>query len=647
MRGDIWDFEGTNSSEQIVYGHDTFGKFGISVSIWGDRMVIGAIGDHEDHGAAYVYERSSEGAVDWEQTAQISLEHGKEGDQFGYAVSIYRDTIVVGANLHDGAGDDSGAAYLYEYQPHNDQHAHAYRGNIRIMEGPEGDHDQRMNEWTMVLEMIPEDSTGQDYFGSSVGVYGNTTIVGCWGCDAMGSYSGAAYVYSKYFIFDEDGLHFRAYWGYHQKLIPVNGQRYDWFGTSVAIHGYGIVIGSSGSDNPTSSITKVGAAYVYVPSVDDSYADGLNWVLHTELFAGDGQHEDGFGTSVSIFDDIIVVGAPMATYGALESGVAYMFKRGDDKGWYFLEKLLPPRPVTKGHFGYSVDVYSDIAVVGSYNATGSGSVYVYGEEYDSADPTKTYWQQAFSFFPQNEIPGDKFGYAVSVDDTTIAVGAYDTSSEWVENGDDDAVAEIDGPPNQDLFMNGAVYVYWGGNRVRIRSESVQKTSNSLSTGGALALSLCGLMLVAYVVYYYSSLQAKKNQQREEEQQDVSTSSSVLYQGFDDFAKFFVSGINSGIRAMTSIVRRSSSHDEEEYQTAPEYSGHNAFLPSTRIDISMRSTTERPEIQGKDDAVRALDESLSKLSARRLDAESLSNSISIQKDSVSSDQATQLKTEPDA
>mmetsp|Transcript_22518 Transcript_22518/g.32892 ORF Transcript_22518/g.32892 Transcript_22518/m.32892 type:complete len:707 (-) Transcript_22518:95-2215(-) len=625
--GDIWDFEGTNSSEQVIYGHDAFGNFGISVSIWGNRMIIGAIGDHESHGAAYLYERSAAGATDWELTAQLFLEKGREGDQFGYAVSIYQTTIVVGANLHDGAGEDAGSAYIYEYQEHHDQHVQALRGGVHLTEGPEDEHNQNNNQWVMVLEMVPEDSHGQDYFGSSVGVYGNTTIIGCWGCDPMGSFSGAAYVYSKYYVFDDEGLHYHSYWGYHQKLFPASGQRYDWFGVSVAIHGYGIVVGSSGRDDPTSSITRVGAAYVYTSTVDDSYADGLNWKLFAELFAGDGEHGDGFGSSVSIFDEIVLVGAPKSNCGAFESGAAYMFKRGDDKDWYFLEKLLPPHPSPQGHYGYSVDVYSDIAVVGSYNATGSGSVYVYGEESDTVDPTKTYWQQAFVLAPENEIPGDKFGYSVAVDDTTVAVGAHGASSEW-EQVNDDGTDAVEGPPKPDLYMNGAVHVYWGGNRVSIRSKDVHTTRRGISKGGVVVLSLCGLVLSGYIVFAFASSRVKKDQENQQATQaptlSGATDTQLSSSPFQHVVANVVNGVKNGISLLTSVSHGHSQSEGEEYCSAPDDSQHSSAMPSTGIDVSVRSSDATPEETEKDEAMRALDESLSKLCTRRYSVDPFSH-----------------------
>jgi hypothetical protein len=70
-------------------------------------MVVGAYGADDETGSVYVFEKSE---TAWDQTAQL-VSDAAAGDRFGYSVSISGDTMVVSA-YYDGL--NSGSAYVYE-----------------------------------------------------------------------------------------------------------------------------------------------------------------------------------------------------------------------------------------------------------------------------------------------------------------------------------------------------------------------------------------------------------------------------------------------------------------------------------------------------------------------------------------------------
>ena len=83
--------------------------FGDRVSIDGDTMVIGAYKDDDDgsdSGSAYVFTRDT-----------VQLDAGCQAtdgaDRFGGSVSIDGDTMVIGAYKDDDKGSDSGSAYVF------------------------------------------------------------------------------------------------------------------------------------------------------------------------------------------------------------------------------------------------------------------------------------------------------------------------------------------------------------------------------------------------------------------------------------------------------------------------------------------------------------------------------------------------------
>lgn len=84
--------------------------FGFSVSALVDLVVVGAPGDREGTGAAYVFKRRA-GA--WTQTAKLGASDAAPLRWFGSSVAATHNTIVVGT-LRNGGGTHPGAAYVFE-----------------------------------------------------------------------------------------------------------------------------------------------------------------------------------------------------------------------------------------------------------------------------------------------------------------------------------------------------------------------------------------------------------------------------------------------------------------------------------------------------------------------------------------------------
>ena len=90
-------------------------RFGVKVAISGDTAVVGAYQD--DHagggnaGSAYVFTRS--GTV-WTEQAKLTASDAAAGDAFGVSLSLSGNTVVVGAHGDDHAGGaDAGSAYVF------------------------------------------------------------------------------------------------------------------------------------------------------------------------------------------------------------------------------------------------------------------------------------------------------------------------------------------------------------------------------------------------------------------------------------------------------------------------------------------------------------------------------------------------------
>jgi hypothetical protein len=272
-------------------------RLGWSVSIFGDTIVAGAYGDqigpNAAQGSAYVFERDLGGADNWGERIKLTAADGLANDYYGYSVSVYADTLVVGAFGDDiGANIDQGSAYLLE----------------RDLGGA--------NNWGQVTKVTASDGTTVYFLGNSASIYGDTVVVGAWYADVgASSFQGAAYVFER----DLGGP---DNWGEVTKLAASDGESLDYFGFSVSLNVDTIVAGAYYDD--VGANADQGSACVY--GRDQGGPD--NWGQVTNLTGSDSTANDHFGSSVTINGDTIVVGANTDDIGAVaDQGSAYIFKQ--------------------------------------------------------------------------------------------------------------------------------------------------------------------------------------------------------------------------------------------------------------------------------------------------------------------------------
>ena len=90
--------------EALLTASDASGgdRLGGSVAITPDLAIVGAQGDDDETGAAYVFRREG---TNWVEEAKLTAIDAEPGNRFGIAVSLVTDRALVGAD-----GDDDGAA---------------------------------------------------------------------------------------------------------------------------------------------------------------------------------------------------------------------------------------------------------------------------------------------------------------------------------------------------------------------------------------------------------------------------------------------------------------------------------------------------------------------------------------------------------
>lgn len=201
-------------------------RFGHSVSISDNTIVAGTFfaGAPADRlGSAYVFEKVGN---EWTQEAKLKASDEAEWDFFGQTVKISGDTIMVGANRNDDAGETSGNVYVFE------------KTGI---------------QWTETQKLESSDASRHDGFGSSVFFDGDTLIVGAPGADDdAGIRIGHVYVFSN----NGNG------WTEDAIIAASDPAFIDGFGRSVSFSGNTLIVGADAKDVPRKG-QHAGVAYIF------------------------------------------------------------------------------------------------------------------------------------------------------------------------------------------------------------------------------------------------------------------------------------------------------------------------------------------------------------------------------------------------
>jgi hypothetical protein len=224
----------------------------------------------------------------------------------------------------------------------------------------------------------------------------------------------------------------------------------DNFGWAVDVDGHTMVVGAPSEssaatgvngDQSDNNASGAGAAYVYV-------RQGGAWTLEAYLKASNAQEYDGFGTSVAIDGDTIVVGASsesssspgvngdQADNNAPASGAAYVFTRSGGT-WSQQAYLKASTPDVIDNFGYDAAIDGDTIIVGA-PYEGSSATGINGDQTDNGAAfsgaayvftrSGTAWSQQAYLKASNTDAQDRFGWSVALDGDDAVVGAWQEDS---------------------------------------------------------------------------------------------------------------------------------------------------------------------------------------------------------------------------
>lgn len=186
-------------------------RLGYAVAMHGNSALVGAPGDDEYAGAAYVFAREDSS---WVQQQKLIPTDVQAFSQFGAAVAIEGDLALVGAAWVD---DYLGAAYLFVRQD---------------------------GIWTEAQKLVAAEGVNGERLGNAVSLSSGRALIGAAGSEEN---RGLVYVFEQ-----NDGV-----WLERQKLLSRDGVGFDLFGTSVSLVGNKALVGANYTDQLR------GAAYIF------------------------------------------------------------------------------------------------------------------------------------------------------------------------------------------------------------------------------------------------------------------------------------------------------------------------------------------------------------------------------------------------
>ena len=323
------------------------------------------------------------------QRAYIKASNTDADDVFGYAVALDGDTLVIGAPVEASAGSGINGAQANNSAPG--------AGAVYVFVREQG-------QWSQQAYLKASNTDADDVFGWSVALDGNTLVVGALGeasaatgingdqADNSAPDAGAAYVFVR-----EQGQ-----WSQQAYLKASNTDASDYFGFSVALDGDMLAIGAWGEDSAALGVagsqthngaSNAGAVYLFE-------REQGQWSQQAYVKASNTDEGDYFGGSMALDENTLVVGAlgeASATSGvngdqsdnsAEDAGAIYVFVRnpaGSPASWSQQAYLKASNTDERDYFGGSVTLDDTTLVIGAWGEA-SMATGVNGDQADNSAP---------------------------------------------------------------------------------------------------------------------------------------------------------------------------------------------------------------------------------------------------------------------
>ncbi|MGE4070087.1 MAG: hypothetical protein AB7E72_02835 [Lysobacterales bacterium] len=244
---------------------------------------------------------------------------------------------------------------------------------------------------------VTGDGASGDSFGIAVAVDGNVAVIGAYGDSiaapgaTFGIGQGSAYVYER------SG----AGWVQSQKLSPQpTGEDGDNFGAALGMAENFLVIGSP--RRRVAQAQEAGSIFVYGRSAQ-------GYLLRQLISPPVVEVDQRFGAAIAVWQDRLAVGAPRAGSGRVD-----LYRRDGNGQYQFEQSMSAPDSPVAARFGTAVAMADGVLLIGAPDADGSGAVY-------RSELSGNAWT-ALARLPLTARTGDQLGAAIAASRGLALIG---------------------------------------------------------------------------------------------------------------------------------------------------------------------------------------------------------------------------------
>ena len=306
--------------------------FGVSVALWGDRMIAGnpgnifsSIGSATRAGSAFSYVRRGDS---WSLEQKIELAADGGGDGFGFILVLREDTLLIGAPLDDRGAMNSGAGHVFT---------------------------RSGGSWQLQQSLKASTPQAESHFGTMMALDADVLAISAWHETVDGNTWGGA-VYP----FERRGDN----WAPGERIVAPTPRARAQFGGAVAVQGDTLVVAAP-HNPPEGDSNRSGEVHVFKRSGDGYRA--LQYLEAPQPALG-----DRFGHVIVMRAGSLIVGAP-----GVGAGDAYLYA-DTNEGFVRTASLRSKNGDVDDSFGYSVGLTEDFAIVAALHEDG-GAVGINGD----------------------------------------------------------------------------------------------------------------------------------------------------------------------------------------------------------------------------------------------------------------------------
>ncbi len=289
-----------------------------------------------------------------------------EQDRFGTSVAL-QEEVIKGENIQtlavgapsDGLGNGS------------TQGAYANRGSVSLYTFNNVQQDWTLNGFIPAMSVTPNQHPAllaNGYFGVSVAISGDFMLIGAHRQSSTVSKQGTAFLFKRGTFVQHDPADANKLWGewhFVKGLVSPSPNVDDQFGWSVSITPWNIIIGAPAGI--AGSPTEKGSATIWKldPSNPPDYASSASRI------SGENPG-DQFGYSVLIKSQIALIGAVGVDTGAVSNtGRIYEYIRYSNacNQWTITQPILPPAiaNIPNSGFGTSLELGYNCVLISAPN----------------------------------------------------------------------------------------------------------------------------------------------------------------------------------------------------------------------------------------------------------------------------------------